>query len=154
MIYFEENKLNNIVNTNIKRRTFLIVDEGGQLDKSLHRDLEKIAQQGGAVGYRLIFATQYATGDVFPRQVKQNSDAKIAFRLPTETASRVAIDESGAEQIKYPGRAIYRTHEKQLIQVPFIDDKDIEEKLRRYEVDPTKEKGTKGRTDTFEIKRD
>lgn len=147
---FERKGYNNIVNTNVKRRTFIVVDEGGQLDKSLHPHLEKIAQMGGAVGYRLIFATQYSTGDVFPRQVKQNSDAKIAFRLPTETASRVAIDEMGAEQIDNVGTAIYRTVERHLIQVPYIDDKDIQEKLRRFEVENRTE-GPEAGTDTIDF---
>lgn len=135
MADFEDKGYNNIISTDIKRRTFIVVDEGGQLDKNLHPHLEKIAQMGGAVGYRLIFATQYSTGDVFPRQVKQNSDAKIAFRLPTETASRVAIDEMGAEQLTCPGRAIYRTAERYLVQVPLVDDKDIGRNLRRFEVE-------------------
>ena len=135
MADFEGKGYNNIISTDIKRRTFIVVDEGGQLDKNLHPHLEKIAQMGGAVGYRLIFATQYSTGDVFPRQVKQNSDAKIAFRLPTETASRVAIDEMGAEQLTCPGRAIYRTAERYLVQVPLVDDNDIERNLRRFEVE-------------------
>ena len=37
--------------------------------------LSHIARIGGALGFRLIFCTQYPTGDTLPRQVKQNSDA-------------------------------------------------------------------------------
>lgn len=146
---FENKGLNNIAETNIKWRRFIIIDEGGQLDKNLHEYLEKIAMVGGGIGYRLIFATQYGTGDVFPRQVKQNSDAKIAFRLPTEVASRVAIDESGAERINNVGRAIYRTAERKLVQIPFIDDKDITERLNKYVDDEPKVKQV--RTDTIEF---
>lgn len=149
--YFEKERINNIVDTDIKWRKFIIVDEGGQLDEKVHKYLEKIAQIGGAIGYRLIFATQYSTGDIFPRQVKQNSDARIAFRLPTVVASRVAIDEVGAEKLEVPGRAIYRTAEKHIVQVPFIKDEEILEKLRRFEVDSTREKATTRREDTFTI---
>lgn len=133
MNYFERKGLSNITETNINWRKFIIIDEGGQLDNSLHEYLEKIAMVGGGIGYRLIFATQYGTGDVFPRQVKQNSDAKIAFRLPTGMASRVAIDENGAEQIDNVGRAIYRTAEKHLVQVPLVEDGEIKERLKKYE---------------------
>lgn len=132
MNYFENCGINNIVESSIAWRKFIIVDEGGQLDKSLHEHLDKIAMVGGGIGYRLIFATQYGTGDVFPRQVKQNSDAKIAFRLPTSIASRVALDEEGAERIDTVGRAIYRTADKRLVQVPYIDDSDILERLDKY----------------------
>src|SRR5699024_766475 len=79
-----------------------------------------------------IFCTQYPTADTLPRQVKQNSDARISFRLPTEVASRVAIDESGAEKLANPGRAIYRTVGRVEIQVPYVGDSEIVEKLYKH----------------------
>src|SRR5690606_32434269 len=108
--------------------------------------LSEIARIGGALGYRLIFATQYPTADTLPRQIKQNADAKISFRLPTEVASRVALDEQGAEKLGVPGRAIYRTYEKYVVQVPFVSDKDIIERLGKYVT--TSQKTTKRRKDT------
>jgi len=149
MAYFLRKGYNNIVNTKMKRRAYIIVDEGAELDKACQEQLSKIARIGGALGYRLIFATQYPTADTLPRQIKQNADARISFRLPTGVASRVAIDENGAEELPAPGRAIYRTHERQIIQVPYISDKDIEEKLRRYErnVATTEDEGDAGGTD-------
>jgi|SRR5690625_2492261 len=132
MSYFEDNLYNDITDTNISRRTFILIDEGAELDNDCHNYISKIARIGGALGYRLIFATQYPTADTLPRQVKQNADAKISFRLPTTTASRVAIDESGAEEITNVGRAIYRTAEKHIVQVPYITDREIEQKLRRF----------------------
>ena len=149
MDYFEKEGINNISNTNITWRKFIIVDEGGQLDDSLHEHIEKVAMVGGGIGYRLIFATQYGTGDVFPRQVKQNSDAKIAFRLPTDVASRVAIDESGAEKIDNVGRAIYRTAERELVQVPYINDNEILERLDKHV--SHKRKVEQVRNDTIEF---
>lgn len=143
---------NNIVHTTIKRRTFIIVDEGAELDKDCQAKLSRIARIGGALGYRLIFATQYPTADTLPRQIKQNADARISFRLPTGVASRVAIDENGAEELVAPGRAIYRTHERQEIQVPYVTDADIEDKLRRFErndADKTEDVGGTGRADTI-----
>ena len=94
--------------------------------------LSEVTRIGGALGYRLIFATQYPTGDTLPRQIKQNADAKIAFRLPTEIASRVAIDEQGAESLTQPGRAIYRTVDRAEIQVPYISDGESEHRLAKY----------------------
>jgi len=132
MCCFEDNLYNNITDTNITHRTFVLIDEGAELDNDCHNYISKIARVGGALGYRLIFATQYPTADTLPRQVKQNADAKISFRLPTKTASRVAIDESGAEEISNVGRAIYRTAEKHIVQVPYISDHDIEQNLRRF----------------------
>lgn len=147
---FKAKGCNNIVNTNIKRRTFVLVDEGAELDADCQKELSKIARIGGALGYRLIFATQYPTADTLPRQVKQNADAKISFRLPTVTGSQVAIDENGAEEIDNIGRAIYRTHEKQIIQVPYIKDNEVMDRLRRFEKnDTTKKEREEGGEDTI-----
>lgn len=150
MKIFRENEHTNILDTSLKRRTFIIVDEGAELtpaafhtkdEKRVYQycqqALSEITRIAGALGYRNIFCTQYPTADTLPRQVKQNSDAKISFRLPTEVASRVAIDESGAELLNNVGRAIYRTHERQEIQVPYVSDEEIKQKLGRYMEDAT-----------------
>src|SRR5690625_517610 len=137
---FKSNEWNNITNTKEQRRTFILVDEAAELDDRCQKKLSKIARIGGALGYRLIFATQYPTVDTLPRQIKQNADAKISFRLPTQVASRVSIDENGAEKLICPGRAIYRTHERKEIQVPYVSDQVILDNLRRFEIDKNKTK--------------
>ena len=152
MQHFKKHGYSNVLDTPINKRTFIIVDEAAELTPAKHHDretknkllfcqqvLSEVCRVAGALGYRNIFCTQYPTGDTLPRQIKQNSDAKISFRLPTEIASRVAIDESGAETLSVPGRAIYRTHTKEMIQVPFISDKSILEEFRRYEDDSAEE---------------
>src|SRR5699024_9575963 len=118
MSHFKQNGYTNILNTDIKKRKFIITDEGAELAPATHQTkeqkdmfkfcqhtLSEIARVAGALGYRNIFCTQYPTSDTLPRQIKQNSDAKISFRLPTEVASRVAIDEQGAETLENAGRA-------------------------------------------------
>lgn len=159
MAFFKSKGYTNVLNTNIKKRKFIIVDEGAELvphkymdkDEKLDIDycqyaLSNIARVAGALGYRLIFATQYPTADTLPRQIKQNADAKISFRLPTEVASRVALDEQGAEALNNVGRAIYRTADKHVIQVPYVADSDIKGRFVDYV--STDEKATERRTDT------
>src|SRR5690606_13689071 len=88
--------------------------------------LSEIARIGGGLGFRLIFATQYPTADAVPRQVKMNMVARIAFKIPDGTASRVVLDELGAEALDpIPGRAIYKLAESHEIQCPFISDEMI-----------------------------
>ncbi|GGJ49576.1 FtsK/SpoIIIE domain-containing protein [Virgibacillus salexigens] len=149
MSVFRKLGYTNIVDTPIKTRTFVIVDEAAQLSSEpfmqqetkeqlgyCQHALSEITRIGGALGYRLVFATQYPTSDTLPRQIKQNADAKLSFRLTTELASRVAIDEEGAEKLTVPGRAIYRTIDKVEVQVPYISDKESEERLAKFkEVD-------------------
>jgi DNA segregation ATPase FtsK/SpoIIIE, S-DNA-T family len=147
--FFREKGWNNIVNTPIKKRRFIIVDEAAQLtpEKWMPEDVKKmlsfcqyalgeITRIGGALGFREIFCTQYPTSDTLPRAIKQNSDGKITFRLPSGYASDVAIDDRGAEKLPShtPGRALYKTHELREMQVPFIDDEEMWRVLERYQV--------------------
>jgi S-DNA-T family DNA segregation ATPase FtsK/SpoIIIE len=146
-IYFRKNYYSNVVDTKIKKRKFVIVDEAAQLapekwmpeqmKKQLNycqTQLSKIAYLTGALGYRLIFATQYPTSDTLPRMIKQNADAKISFRLPSGYASGVAIDEYGAEQLPsdIKGRALFKTHELKELQVPFISHEEMWEILQKH----------------------
>lgn len=152
MVEFRRLGLNNIVNSSDSRRNYIIVDEAAELNKDCLEILSRVARIGGALGYRLIFATQYPTADTLPRQIKQNADAKISFRLPTATASRVAIDENGAEDLPCPGRAIYRTIDRAEIQVPYVSDDEIMDKMRRLinDRETTEEISERG-SDSFTI---
>lgn len=141
----------NIIDTSIKERCFIIVDEGANLCPTQglpkkQRDvlflcqemLSEIARIGGGLGFRLIFCTQYPTSDTLPRQIKQNADAKIGFRLPTAVASQVALDESGLEDLpSLPGRALFKTDRTEEIQVPYLKDTDMWELLKQYEASNT-----------------
>lgn len=141
MSYFKSKGYTDVRDTNITTRKFIIIDESSRLDDDTKKKLIDLIQLSGAFGYRVIVATQYPTVDTIPKEVKQNTDCKISFRLPTEIASRVAIDESGAEKLEVPGRMIYRTTEKHIAQVPYIKNF---ERLKKYECE-------KNREDTIEI---
>lgn len=151
---FRSKGISNIVETPIKRRTFVIVDEGAEIPSKSEEQklLSHIARVCGALGFRLIFATQYPTGDSLPREIKQNADAKITFRLPTDTASRVAIDESGATDLDQPGRAIYRSYDKFVVQVPYLSNQDMWNRLRRWEVDTTSKEVRETREDIIKFR--
>ncbi|GAA0313901.1 FtsK/SpoIIIE domain-containing protein [Bacillus carboniphilus] len=147
--YFRHNNWSNVVNTPEQKRIFVIVDEAAQLtpEKWMSKEHKKllsmcqyylgeIARIGGALGFREIFCTQYPTADTLPRQIKQNADAKVTFRLPTGYASSVAIDDTGAEELPsdIKGRALFKTHELKEMQVPFISDKEMRARLKNWEV--------------------
>jgi hypothetical protein len=151
-----------------KKRHFIVIDEAaeiaskGETDKSISRCkaecehiIAEIARIGGGLGYRLIFATQYPTADTLPRQVKQNCDAKLCFRLQTDTASQVVLDENGAENLPYiPGRAIYRTDRKYMVQTPFIENDYINKSIRPHVVmKPRKEVNFESTTATKDTTR-
>jgi S-DNA-T family DNA segregation ATPase FtsK/SpoIIIE len=147
-IHFRRNHYANIVDTPIKKRRFVIVDEAAQLaperwmgsgEKKLLGEcqwlLGEIARIGGALGIRLVFATQYPTADTLPRSIKQNADAKISFRLPSGYASNVAIDDYGAEELPsdVKGRALFKTHELREMQVPYLTHDEMWGRLEKYQ---------------------
>lgn len=125
----------NVQDAGIKERYFIFIDEVGelnpaeavtkeerQLKQSCQALMSQIARLGAGLGFRQILATQYPTGDVIPRQCKQNSDAKLSFRVQSAVASRVVLDSEGAESLpQIKGRAIYQTADrKEILQTPFI----------------------------------
>lgn len=151
-------KYEDVKEAGLRDRHFIIVDEGAQLsskqtkDKELRkvlmeceRLLEEIARLGAGLGYRLIYATQYPLRENLPPNVKMNCDAKLVFRLQNEIASRVVMNENGAEKLprkkgKYQGgRAIYMTDAPLLVQTPFIKNETIDRLLEPYKVVVTNE---------------
>jgi hypothetical protein len=88
-----------------------IIDEYNQLlmsspDKETRQSLEdhvcQLAQIGRALGLYLVVATQRPSADVVSGRIKANFPTRISFRLPSNTDSRVILDEGGAESLQ-PG---------------------------------------------------
>lgn len=127
---FLANGWEDITEAGWKERHFVIVDEGAEIagfPDNKERDrctylLGEVARIGAGLGYRLIFATQYPTADVFPRSIKSNTSAALCFKLKNSTHSMVVLDRKGAEglPIKLPGRAIYQTDCDRIVQTPYI----------------------------------
>lgn len=145
--YFEEKGYEDIgeaiANKEHFDREIIIIDEASVLAPQTKSDTDKLqckeiieflAQVSGGLGFNVIMCSQYPTGDILPRQLKQNSDARLSFRLPTSTASNVILDESGAEDIEFGarGRAIYKADQKRLLQVPLMTNEVIDELLEPY----------------------
>jgi DNA segregation ATPase FtsK/SpoIIIE, S-DNA-T family len=135
--YFREKGYSNIVDTPIKKRKFIIVDEGSELAPAFQPTperkkfaqqcqaaLSEIARISGGLGMRLIYCTQYPTKESVSMSVKQNMVTRISFVAADKIASRVLLDEDGAEKLpSVPGRALYKIEKTRTVQVPYIDDK-------------------------------
>lgn len=153
---FKQHGFKNVQEAKDPIRHFIIIDEVGELNpgeavtkeeralkERCQTYMSQIARLGAGLGYRQILATQYPTGDVIPRQCKQNSDAKLCFRVQNGTASRVVLDETGAELLpEIKGRAIYQTADKrQIVQTPMIETKTINQAVKPHIIiKPRKEK--------------
>lgn len=150
---------------NIPTRKFIIIDEAGELQPSkdmteedkayangCQRVMSHIARVAGQVGYKMIFGTQYPTKEILDPQIKANSLAKVSFRLSTSVQSGVALDQTGAEKLECPGRAIYKTVDEHIVQTPLISKNEIWERIGRYNnVSSTGEKAAERRTDFVEF---
>ncbi|MFG3610975.1 FtsK/SpoIIIE domain-containing protein [Rummeliibacillus stabekisii] len=150
----------------VKKRHFVIIDEAADLTeyKKAMTIITDIARRGRSAGYYLIFCTQYPTMQVIPPQTKRNIIARLCYVVDTDTASRVVLDESGADKLPdIPGRGIYKNTVKRfVVQSPFISNKEIHELIKPYieevkeevqeNIAETKTVVTKGRkhTVTFE----
>jgi S-DNA-T family DNA segregation ATPase FtsK/SpoIIIE len=136
-LIFREKGYSNIVDTPIKKRTFIFVDEGAELSPDIVKTkeakkyaafcqaaLSEIARISSGLGYRLIYGTQYPTKQAVPQQVKMNIVARLSFICASGVASDVILDQRGAEGLpSIPGRAIYLVEKMRTVQVPYIDDK-------------------------------
>ena len=136
--HFKQHGYTNIVDTDIKQRTFLFIDEGAELSPSMVSDdkkkyakacqtmISEVARIGRAIGFRLIYSTQYPSSRSIDMSIKMNILAKVSFVVSNHVASQVILDEPGAESLpSIPGRCIYLIDKPRVIQVPYIDDKTI-----------------------------
>jgi DNA segregation ATPase FtsK/SpoIIIE, S-DNA-T family len=144
--WFDKNGYEDIKEAGIDFRHFIIVDEAAQISPQIitgkeerekarqcEEALSEIARIGAGLGYRLIYCSQYPTADVMNKQIKQNCDTVITYKLRDAIASRVVLDESGAESLPLPGRAIYKTPDgMQIVQTPFINNDQIESLIKPH----------------------
>jgi DNA segregation ATPase FtsK/SpoIIIE, S-DNA-T family len=160
--YLEVNGFEDVKEAGMKDRHFVIIDEAADIaeDKECQAIIKDIARRGRAAGFRLVYATQYPTSETVQPQVKRNCMGRLCFVLDSAIASRVVLDEEGAEKLPLiQGRAIYKTVKCSVVQTPYIKNSFIEETIRPHinirsqrergmENAKGNREGTKGRTYT------
>ncbi|WP_339148426.1 MULTISPECIES: FtsK/SpoIIIE domain-containing protein [unclassified Sutcliffiella] len=170
--WMDQHGCEDIKEARLGTRHFIVVDEAAQISphiltnkeekekaKKCEEALSEIARIGAGLGYRLIYCSQYPTADVMNKQIKQNCDTVITFKLRDAVASRVVLDESGAEKLEVAGRAIYKTPDgTKIVHTPFITNGQIEaliaphivNKVQKEELRLEKPKEVGGNTFKFE----
>jgi DNA segregation ATPase FtsK/SpoIIIE-like protein len=93
----------------------IVIDEFADLimsvdDESAFEEVvTRLAQIGRALGIVILLATQRPSADIVSGKIKANFPCRISFRLPSNTDSRVILDESGAEDLHGAGDMIVKS---------------------------------------------
>ena len=116
--------MNERIKNREKRLSLVIFDEfadasdqarkGKQLapgEKSIVENFKMMLQKGRSCGYRFVAATQRASVQTIPGDIKANLLVRICFVLPTGMDSKVVLDTEGAEALAGKGDGIIRSPE-------------------------------------------
>jgi hypothetical protein len=98
--------------------------------EAFEQDLMILAAAARSVGIHLVLATQRPSADIVTSTLKANLDARIAFRVASNTNSRVVLDTTGAENLLGRGDMLFRRPSGEIVrlQAPFMG----EEQMQAY----------------------
>ena len=90
----------------------IVIDEYADLimsvddEDSLEGAVTRLAQIGRALGIVVLLATQRPSADIVSGKIKANFPCRVSFKLPSNTDSRVILDQPGAEDLQGSGDMI------------------------------------------------
>jgi hypothetical protein len=117
----------------------VVVDEFADLTDQLTTSADKnafytlfktIAQAGRSRGVHLVLCTQRPSADVVPTNITANLNARLALRVNNAIASRMIIDDKGAESLMKHGDMLYKMDsgsERIRAQGYYIDTEEVDE---------------------------
>jgi S-DNA-T family DNA segregation ATPase FtsK/SpoIIIE len=91
----------------------IVVDEFADLvlsksGKAIENSISRLAAKARASGIHIVLATQRPSTDVITGVIKANFPTRVAFRVTTNTDSRVIMDTPGAEKLLGKGDMLFK----------------------------------------------
>lgn len=97
----------------------IVVDEFADLadqlahDKSglraFYNQIRRVAQLGRNRGVHLVLCTQRPSADLVPTNIRNLMNVRVALRVNDSTASKMILDETGAEQLQMHGDLLFKS---------------------------------------------
>ncbi|WP_294362361.1 DNA translocase FtsK [uncultured Clostridium sp.] len=110
------NEYNNKNPNNKLKRVLMVFDEYAsmmQADKEYVKIIEstivRLSQEARAAGVHLIICTQSPKAEIITTTIRNNLNARIGLKVADSTASKVILDESGAESLLGKGDMLIKT---------------------------------------------
>jgi S-DNA-T family DNA segregation ATPase FtsK/SpoIIIE len=123
----------------------IVIDELSDLmmiaPQKVQESISRLAAMARAAGMHLIVATQQPLASILTSVIKANIPSRIAFSVSSNSASRVILDEPGAERLHGKGDMLFSpvgTREPMRIQGSFVSEAEVY-KITEYvkkEMDP------------------
>ena len=126
-------------------KVFIIIDELADLLTTNRRVvlplIQRICQIGRAAAVACIACTQSPIARIIPTELKVNFDSRIALRTACKQDSRNIIGIPGCENLPLYGQCYYKTSNGIVQwQVPYYDDKTINELVHMWKPKPKKKR--------------
>lgn len=122
-----------------------VIDEFADLmalDKTVEKDVMRLAQKARAAGIHLILATQRPSVDVVTGVLKANFPTRLSYKVASSADSRTILDATGAEDLIGRGDSLFLAANGSLTRVhgAYIPDSEIAALLKPYraEIKPLK----------------
>lgn len=114
------------------QRTLWIIDEAAdiadvsfKLKESVEKSLKKYARQGSAFGIHILYCTQFPTPEVITKQVLEQCEEKIVFRVSPEASQRILLcDDAGHISKDNRGRGVLHqgvSESRRFVNTPFME---------------------------------
>ena len=129
---FNEKMVKEGLHDEVLPQIVIVIDELSDLmmvaSAKVQESISRLAAMARAAGMHLIVATQQPLASILTSVIKANIPSRIAFAVSSNSASRVILDNPGAERLHGKGDMLYNpvgVREPIRVQGAFVDEKEV-----------------------------